>query len=190
MSMCPLRAWLLCGFLSLAGTLMPGLARAQEAYAPPPSYASQLGNPRLSVAASLPPLDIDPDELELSLRSKRGPATELIFGSVILVWTPIVAIFVDLAAGPEWFACDSFLGDEPVDNQDECEARVARQEQSAMRKAVAVGMLQGSIGLGLMGHGIYRILRIRRARRHIELGSAHFSLSPGGGATLGLSASF
>jgi hypothetical protein len=184
---CIVRSWLFAALLIVLGSFSPQLLHAQYAPAAPASASSQLGDPHVR-AAAVPPLQLDdPADLELSQRSQGGPGTEVVAGGLLILWTPIIAGIVALAAGPDWFECG--WDEEEEYGQSECEARVAREEQSAARKAIAVGLITGTIGISLVGHGAYRIRRIRQARKHVELSAASLSIMPGG-ATLGLSAAF
>jgi hypothetical protein len=180
------RLWFFAFLLATLSTLAPGPAHAQQ----PPSAAAQLADPHGMQVAPLPRVQlIDPGELELSERSMGGPGFEAGAGGVLMITTPIVAMMVIMATEPPWFECDDWFGASPESEQQQCQERHDRQAEQAFRKGIAVGLLQGSIGLGLLLHGAARIHRIRQARKHVELTAANFGLTPGG-ATFGVRASF
>jgi hypothetical protein len=183
-----LHTWLLGALLSLLGSFSADVAAAQDAYAPPASTPAslQLGDPHARVAP-LPAVSLaDPADLELSQRSMAGPGAEVVAGSLVLLWTPVVSALVVIANGPGWFPC----WDEEDDyGTQECQERVDRQQQRAQQKGIAVGVVMGLAGLGLVGHGAYRIRRIRQARKHVELSLADVTLRPDG-ASFALRASF
>jgi hypothetical protein len=188
MSSCSLRSrWLLVSSIVLA-TLSPRLAEAQGPYTPaaPVSASAQLADPHAGPSAIPPVQLIDPADLELSQRSMGGPGTELVAGGLVLLWTPVVSGLIVLANGPGWFEC---WDEEYDDGLEQCQERVDRQRRDAQQKGIAVGVVMGLAGLGLLGHGAYRIRRIRQARKQVEIGLGELSLRRDG-ASFTLRATF
>jgi hypothetical protein len=162
--------------LSFAGILcaLPGAARAQDADAAPPTSAS-LADPHEPYTRADSLRLAEPGQLELARHSLAGPRAEVITGAVVLVATPILAGVAAQAAGPGWFEC-GFLDDE---EDPECEARVARQQEHAARVGIGVGLTFGLLGAGLVTHGAYRIRQIKVARREVSLAGASLELDRG-----------
>jgi hypothetical protein len=176
-----LRARLALAAALLVLSLAPTSSQAQA--------AAQLDAPRNTAHAPGLPLR-DPGELEVAQRSLVGPTLEVASGLTVLTLTPFVAASVVFATGPGLFPCglwDDEHQDEYEDQQ--CEEQAQREADRARAVGAGVGVTMGLLGVALVGHGAYRIHRIRRARRDIRLTGA--SLAPlAGGATLSVSGSF
>jgi hypothetical protein len=164
-----LRARLALAAALLVLSLAPTSSQAQA--------AAQLDAPRNTAHAPGLPLR-DPGALEVAS------------GLTVLTLTPFVAASVVFATGPGLFPCglwDDEHQDEYEDQQ--CEEQAQREADRARAVGAGVGVTMGLLGVALVGHGAYRIHRIRRARRDIRLTGA--SLAPlAGGATLSVSGSF
>ena len=144
------------------------LAAAWLAAAPEPARAQAASSSESPAEESLAvePVQSRAD-LALAYASLAGPRTEIVAGSLFVAGSPLLGAFAMVLVGPPLFC-----GVADGETQQSCD----EQRQRGRTAGVTVGLVTGLIGVGLLGHGAYRVRQIRVARRAQLVPSARLDL--------------